>query len=267
MPQNRRSAPKPTKYTKADSGVHRPIMPLSDKNVEKVGGGGHFDHALTIPRKKNTLLVVNPIAPAGKPSFDMDENEQALWQQYDQDRSNIEIRNRLVELHYGLVHHLARHWNRRERDSNKLDDRLSAGALGLIRAVETFDLRREVKFSTYACKCIRGTICNNQVQGRSARSVARRNALVKYMDEPPESEYTPPPPQLDADEVRAAFLCRLQALLSAKQYDMFTLYYDHGWEMGEIASRYQCTRTNVHSTLKRIHDAIKDTPELIELLG
>lgn len=85
----------------------------------------------------------------------MTPRESELWANYQATRSDAD-RNALVEFHYGLVVKLAR-WHKRP-DQVQLDEFISAGALGLIIAVERFEPERGLKFSTFASKHIIGQI-------------------------------------------------------------------------------------------------------------
>lgn len=64
-------------------------------------------------------------------------------------------RERLVEANLRLVMSVARRFLGRGRE---LDDLFQVGCLGLMRAIERFDLRYEVSFSTYAVPLIVGEI-------------------------------------------------------------------------------------------------------------
>ncbi|NJN29192.1 MAG: RNA polymerase sigma factor SigF [Synechococcales cyanobacterium RM1_1_8] len=66
------------------------------------------------------------------------------------------LRNRLVELNFGLVRREAIHWVKQCNES--YDDLLQVGSLGLIRAVERFDVGRGRAFSSFAIPYIRGEI-------------------------------------------------------------------------------------------------------------
>ncbi len=65
------------------------------------------------------------------------------------------IRDELVEMHLPLVEYLARRFAGR---GEPLDDLVQVGTLGLIKAVDRFDLDREVEFSTYATPTVVGEI-------------------------------------------------------------------------------------------------------------
>jgi RNA polymerase sigma-B factor len=66
-----------------------------------------------------------------------------------------EIRDDLVRLHLPLVEHLARRFLNR---GEPYDDLLQVGTIGLIKAIDRFDLERGVEFSTYATPTIVGEI-------------------------------------------------------------------------------------------------------------
>ncbi len=82
-----------------------------------------------------------------------------LWQRY-RDTADPGARRQLLELYIGLVHHVAREMGRRTR-AVELDDLVSAGTFGLIRALDSFDLSRGLAFSTYAVRRIRGAILDD----------------------------------------------------------------------------------------------------------
>jgi RNA polymerase sigma-B factor len=66
------------------------------------------------------------------------------------------IRNQLVELNFGLVRKEAHHWMNQCTES--YEDLLQVGSLGLIRAIERFDMSKGHAFSSFAVPYIRGEI-------------------------------------------------------------------------------------------------------------
>lgn len=66
------------------------------------------------------------------------------------------LRNRLVQLNYGLVRKEAHHWVNQCTES--YEDLLQVGSMGLIRAIERFDVSKGHAFSSFAIPYIRGEI-------------------------------------------------------------------------------------------------------------
>lgn len=64
-------------------------------------------------------------------------------------------RNILIEENLGLVHHIVKRFAGRGYD---MEDLFQTGTIGLMKAIDHFDLRYEVKFSTYAVPLIAGEI-------------------------------------------------------------------------------------------------------------
>lgn len=67
-----------------------------------------------------------------------------------------EIRNQLVQLNFGLVRKEAHHWVNQCTES--YEDLLQVGCIGLIRAIERFDIGKGSAFSSFAIPYIRGEI-------------------------------------------------------------------------------------------------------------
>ena len=73
----------------------------------------------------------------------------------DDDDSRLRYREQLVEQFVGLVEFLARRFRNR---GESLDDLVQVGMIGLLKAIDRFDLEREVEFSTYATPTIVGEL-------------------------------------------------------------------------------------------------------------
>ena len=80
------------------------------------------------------------------------------WEEYKADTVNPAKRNRLVEHYLPLVRYHARHVWQRLPDGVEMDDLTSAGVFGLIDAIDTFDLTRDVKFETFCVSRVRGAM-------------------------------------------------------------------------------------------------------------
>lgn len=68
---------------------------------------------------------------------------------------DIEARNTLIEENLRLVHHVVKRFTGR---GVEMQDLFQIGTIGLIKAVDHFDVDREVQFSTYAVPMIMGEI-------------------------------------------------------------------------------------------------------------
>jgi RNA polymerase sigma-B factor len=66
------------------------------------------------------------------------------------------IRNQIVELNFGLVRKEAHHWI--HQCTENYEDLLQVGCIGLIRAIERFDMTKGHAFSSFAIPYIRGEI-------------------------------------------------------------------------------------------------------------
>ncbi len=84
---------------------------------------------------------------------------EALWDRY-RATGDAQARAQLLDRYLGLVHHVAREVAQRAPMA-ELDDLVSAGTLGLVRALDSFDRSRGLAFSTYAVRRIRGAILDD----------------------------------------------------------------------------------------------------------
>jgi RNA polymerase sigma factor for flagellar operon FliA len=100
-----------------------------------------------------------------------------LWQSYQ--AGNISARDRLLEEHLGLVHHVARQMSRTLAVRADFDELVSAGTMGLMAALDGFDPSRGLAFSTFAAPRIRGAILDElRKQDHVPRSVRRKTREI-----------------------------------------------------------------------------------------
>jgi len=89
--------------------------------------------------------------------LDRDEVRE-LFRAYHQacdDEERATYREKLVEQYIGLVEFLARRFRNR---GEPLEDLVQVGTIGLLKAIDRFDLEREVEFSTYATPTVVGEL-------------------------------------------------------------------------------------------------------------
>ena len=82
------------------------------------------------------------------PPLSKEEEEQALQ---DYKLGSIEARNKLIEHNLRLVVYVAKRY---ENNMYELEDLISIGTLGLIKAISTFKCDKNIKLATYASRCI-----------------------------------------------------------------------------------------------------------------
>ena len=86
---------------------------------------------------------------------DIKLNSLYLFQKY-QKHPTPKIRNQIMELNFGLVKKEAYHWMNQCNES--YEDLLQVGSIGLIRAIERFDVEKGNAFSSFAIPYVRGEI-------------------------------------------------------------------------------------------------------------
>lgn len=87
---------------------------------------------------------------------------------------DLDARNMLVEHNLRLVAHIVKKYANSEND---IDDMISIGTIGLIKAVDSFDIDKNIKLATYASRCIENEIL------MMLRSEKKRSGDI-YMQEP-----------------------------------------------------------------------------------
>ncbi|MGB3207354.1 MAG: RNA polymerase sigma factor SigF [Crinalium sp.] len=129
---------------------------------------------------------------------DLKHHTLQLLREYQQSGS-ANIRNQLVKLNLGLVRKEAHYWVNQCTES--YEDLLQVGCIGLIRAIEKFDISKGHAFSSFALPYIRGEIQHYlRDKGCSVRIPRRwlairqqsveitRDLYTKYNRQPTESE-------------------------------------------------------------------------------
>jgi RNA polymerase sigma factor (sigma-70 family) len=91
----------------------------------------------------------------GKPRRRLTAEDEALLGYRIQTWGDVDARNALVLANLGLVHLVA---NQMRRSGLRYEDLVQEGTLGLLRATETFEPDRGVRFSTYCVYWIRAKI-------------------------------------------------------------------------------------------------------------
>jgi RNA polymerase sporulation-specific sigma factor len=68
---------------------------------------------------------------------------------------SLNARDKLIERNLRLVVYIARRF---ENTGTNIEDLISIGSIGLIKAIETFNVEKKIKLATYASRCIENEI-------------------------------------------------------------------------------------------------------------
>ena len=100
-------------------------------------------------------------------------DSRATWTAFG--NGDLAARDALLTENLSLVHHVARQLERRLSDQLDHSELVSAGTLGLMAALTSFDPSRKIAFSTFAVPRIRGAILDElRRQDHVPRSVRRK---------------------------------------------------------------------------------------------
>ena len=106
------------------------------------------------------------------------EEEDKLVEKYTLN-GDIEARNTLIEHNLRLVVYVAKRF---DTNISNLEDLISIGTLGLIKAINTYKLDKNIKLATYASRCIENEILMHLRK-------YQRTKLEISLDEPLKADY------------------------------------------------------------------------------
>ena len=184
---------------------------------------------------------------------------EELWARYAKQKS-IELKNELVLLYAPRVKNIVLRLLPTYKGYSSYDDMLSCGILGLMDAVEKYDITRDVKFEYYAAMRIRGEIIDNIRKQDWAPSSLRRkiksisNAYVEL-----ENKLMREATDLEVAEFLGMDEQELQKTLGKAQ--MFNVI--HFEEMMQDDAAWEKT---VQSNADSIEDQIENK-EMVDILG
>jgi len=113
--------------------------------------------ALETAEKPQEDIVIEKLTPQQERAK-REKELMKVWVKFKGGGETEELRNFLMEAHLHLVKYNAERIYSKLPDEVELDDLISAGVFGLMDAINSYDLERGVKFSTYCAPRIRGAI-------------------------------------------------------------------------------------------------------------
>ena len=183
---------------------------------------------------------------------------------------DLEARNELIERNMRLVAHVAKKYQNPE---DEMEDLISIGTIGLIKAINTFDHTRCARLSTYAARCIDNELL---MMFRAKKKYSREISLYEPIGTDKEGNEislldiveSPPVDIVEQYSVREDIrflLCALKDTLSQKEYQVICLRYGlFGIEQQtqkEVAAQLHISRSYVSRIEK---NALQKLRELFE---
>ena len=148
-----------------DSELRMVVGPFTSVRAELEEGGGELAEPRPDPRCRfrlrrdrgsRRLAVGRAHEAAGQHEgrWQLNESDKVLLRRY-HENGDLQAREQLIERYMSLVRSLARRYSYR---GEQLDDLVQIGAIGLIKAIDRFDIDRGVELTTYATPNIIGEI-------------------------------------------------------------------------------------------------------------
>lgn len=100
------------------------------------------------------------------------EEEFYLRRYFEGDKT---ARNKLIEHNLRLVAHIAKKYSSSEQD---MEDLISIGTVGLIKAIDSFSQDKGFKISTYASKCVENEILMNIRSTKKVKAEVSMNTII-----------------------------------------------------------------------------------------
>ncbi|MCF3965085.1 SigB/SigF/SigG family RNA polymerase sigma factor [Streptomyces fuscigenes] len=175
-------------------------------------------------------------------------------------------RNTLIEMNMSLVHFAARRFGRRDQ----VEDMIQVGMIGLIKAIDRFDLSRENEFATFAVPYIVGEIKRffrdstwavhvpRRLQEMRVELAKARDLLSARLDREPTVAELAKHLDRGEDEI-------IDGLIAANGYSTDSL--DMPYESGEGSARRSATLADSIGTCDPGMELVEDLTSLAPLLA
>lgn len=180
------------------------------------------------------------------------EDQMDLWRTYKKDPDNIRIRDRLILSYLHLVRYVVSRLPVTLPVSINLDDLISFGTIGLMKAIERFEPERGLKFESYAVTRIRGAIIDQlRVQDWIPRGVRKRTKELAEAMSTLEKQLGRSPNDVKIAEYLKISKNRVQQMMAESQN--FVLSLDESYSEDSSGSSI--------SVLDTVEDQSRPTPD------
>ena len=180
---------------------------------------------------------------------DVLSNEELMFY-FKHAKTDVNFRNKIVHHNIKLVLKLVS--NNFYYNSYDKKELVSVGLIGLIKAVDSFDINKDINFSTYACTCIINSILkfinsNKKVDDNTHKftsNVASDTFFKSLVDNKTNiaRDYE--------DKELIHTVLSLVDKLPARDKDMLMLYFKNGYTEKQIAEVYHISRSRVGQILR-----------------
>lgn len=198
-------------------------------------------------------------------SLSKKEQEQ-LFRLYQ--HGDFEARNKLIIHNLRLVKYtVAKYFKSVEYDKKELN---SIGITALIKSIDSFDLNKNINFSTFASKCIANEIISFlRIQNKRFSSEISLNTEINFNDDNDNKsilldnlcEDTIDVEQIYEDKEQLNILKNALKLLDEKEYLIISLRFGLNntkpHTLTEIAKILNCTKQNAHAAINKILNKLK----------
>lgn len=173
--------------------------------------------------------------PASRPQVN-EQDIMQLWQQYKSQPGNPQLREKLILRYLHLVRYVVSRLPISLPVSIAQEDLVSYGTMGLMEAVERYDLSRGLKFETYAVTRIRGAIIDQlRFQDWVPRGVRKRAKDASDAMARLEERLGRPPTEDELAEELGVSKSKLKVILAESSNLLISLDETRGDEPGSSA--------------------------------
>jgi len=189
--------------------------------------------------------------------MDREAEIRKLWEKYKKGKT-VEAKNELVMLYIGQVRSIVSRMMPVYKGYSSYDDMLSCGILGLMDAIDKYDVSKKVKFEYYAAMRIKGEIIDNiRKQDWAPSSLRRKIKTISNACNELEHEYQRAPTDREIAEFLGMKEEEVQKTLE-KAHIFNIVYFE---EMTQDNHQWECAGSDV-----TMEEKLEDS-EMVKVLG